>query len=64
MNPPIEGFTRLDKSSSSLQSGVLRLGEKRMLQWKNARLVFLLVTLGSLAAAFGNWGWKLLNWGW
>lgn len=35
-----------------------------MLQWKNARLVFLLVTLGSLAAAFGNWGWKLLNWGW
>jgi hypothetical protein len=34
-----------------------------MLQWKNARLIALLVSLGSLAAAFGNWGW-LFNWGW
>lgn len=35
-----------------------------MLQWKNARLVALLVTLGSLAAAFGNWGWEHFTWGW
>ncbi len=35
-----------------------------MLQWKNARLIALLVTLGSLAAAFGNWGWERFNWGW
>lgn len=36
-----------------------------MLQWKNARLIALLVSLGTLAAAFGkikdlipfNWGW-------
>ena len=35
-----------------------------MLQWKNARLIALLVTLGTLAAAFGNWGWETLNWGW
>jgi len=36
-----------------------------MLQWKNARLIALLVTLGSFAAAFGNWGWLLpFNWGW
>jgi len=35
-----------------------------MLQWKNARLIALLVTLGSLAAAFGNWGWESFTWGW
>ena len=35
-----------------------------MLQWKNARLIGILVTLGSLAAAFGNWGWDLCTWGW
>jgi len=35
-----------------------------MLQWKNARLVGLLVALGCLAAAFGNWGWESLTWGW
>lgn len=36
-----------------------------MLQWKNARLIALLVSLGSLAAAGGNWGWlDLFNWGW
>ena len=34
-----------------------------MLQWKNARLIGLLVTLGSLAAAFGNWGWDALHLG-
>jgi len=35
-----------------------------MLQWKNARLIGLLVSLGSLAAAFGNWGWGAFTWGW
>jgi hypothetical protein len=35
-----------------------------MLQWRNARLVGVLVTLGVLAAAFGNWGWEYFNWGW
>lgn len=35
-----------------------------MLQWKNARLIALLVALGSLAAAAGNWGWNLFTWGW
>jgi len=35
-----------------------------MLQWKNARLAWLLVTLGSLSAAFGNWGWDSFTWGW
>ena len=34
-----------------------------MLQWKSARLIGLLVTLGSLAAAFGNWGWESLHLG-
>ena len=33
-----------------------------MLQWKNARLVGLLVTLGSISSAFGNWHWN--NWLW
>ena len=28
------------------------------------RLIGLLVTLGSLAAAFGNWGWDSFTWGW
>ena len=37
-----------------------------MLQWKNARLMALLVTLGSFAAAFGNLSWlgRLLNLSW
>jgi hypothetical protein len=35
-----------------------------MLQWKNARLIGVLVALGSLAAAFGNWGWEFFNWSW
>jgi len=36
-----------------------------MLQWKNPRFIVLLVVLTSLAASFGNWGWRdLFNWGW
>jgi hypothetical protein len=35
-----------------------------MLQWKNARLIGILVTLGTLATAFGNWGWERFTWGW
>lgn len=35
-----------------------------MLQWKNARLAVVLVTLVSLAATLGNWGWQLFTWGW
>lgn len=35
-----------------------------MLQWKNVRLAAVLVTLVSLSAALGNWGWQLLTWGW
>jgi hypothetical protein len=35
-----------------------------MLQWRNTRLVGLLVALGSLAVVFGNWGWDLCTWGW
>ena len=38
------------------------VGRKRMLQWKNARLVGLLVTLGSISAVFGNWHWRFLMW--
>lgn len=37
-----------------------------MLQWKHARLVALLVSLGAIAVAGGNLGWlgRLLNLGW
>jgi hypothetical protein len=35
-----------------------------MLQWKNARLAAVLVTIVSLAVALGNWGWECFNWGW
>lgn len=35
-----------------------------MLQWKNARLIGVLVALGTLAAALGNWGWERFTWGW
>ncbi len=35
-----------------------------MFQWKNGRLALLLVTLAGVAAALGNWGWHLYNWGW
>lgn len=37
-----------------------------MLQWKNARLAALLVSLGTIAVAGGNLGWlgRLLNLGW
>lgn len=36
-----------------------------MLQWKNARLVTLLISLTVLAASGGNWNWlNLFNWNW
>jgi len=35
-----------------------------MLQWKNPRFLIILVVLTSLAASFGNWGWRFLSWGW
>jgi hypothetical protein len=35
-----------------------------MLQWRNGRLVGVLVALAALAMAIGNWGWESLTWGW
>ena len=35
-----------------------------MLQWKNPRLVALLVALTTVAAALGQWGWAARQWGW
>jgi hypothetical protein len=35
-----------------------------MLQWKNPRLVALLVALATVATAFGQWGWLARQWGW
>jgi hypothetical protein len=35
-----------------------------MLQWRNTRLVGVLVALGALAVAIGNWGWDSFTWGW
>ena len=35
-----------------------------MLQWKNGRLISLLVAVTALAVAIGNWGWEHLTWGW
>ena len=35
-----------------------------MLQWKNARLAAVLVTIVSLSVTLGNWGWELFTWGW
>jgi hypothetical protein len=40
------------------------VGGEDMLQWKNARLAAVLVTIVSLSVALGNWGWELFNWGW
>jgi hypothetical protein len=34
-----------------------------MLQWKNPRLLALLVALAVVAMAIGNWGWQI-TWGW
>jgi hypothetical protein len=34
-----------------------------MLQWKNPRLLALLVALAAVAMAIGNWGWHV-TWGW
>lgn len=38
-------------------------GGHGMLQWKNPRLLALLVVLAVVAMAIGNWGWQL-TWGW
>jgi hypothetical protein len=35
-----------------------------MLQWRNTRLVAVLVVLTTLAASFGSWGWHYLSWSW
>ena len=35
-----------------------------MLQWRNGRLVGVLVALAVIAMAIGNWGWERFNWGW
>lgn len=35
-----------------------------MLQWKNGRLIGVLVALAALATAIGNWGWQNFTWGW
>ena len=34
-----------------------------MLQWKNGRLLAILVVLALVAMAIGNWGWQI-TWGW
>jgi hypothetical protein len=62
-NTLFEGLLGGDGGSISLvrRPAVRR---KYMLQWKNAHLIGVLVILGSLAAAFGNWGWDLSTWGW
>jgi hypothetical protein len=37
--------------------------ETSMLQWRNTRLVAVLLVLTALAASFGSWGWDLFgNW--
>ena len=35
-----------------------------MLQWRNGRLVGILIALAALAMAIGNWGWQNFTWGW
>jgi hypothetical protein len=35
-----------------------------MLQWRNGRLVGVLIALVALATAIGNWGWDSFTWGW
>ncbi len=35
-----------------------------MLQWRNGRLIGVLVALAVVAMAIGNWGWQSLTWGW
>ena len=35
-----------------------------MLQWRNGRLISLLIAGTALAVAIGNWGWERFNWGW
>jgi hypothetical protein len=36
----------------------------KMLQWRNGRLVGVLVALAVVAMAIGNWGWERFTWGW
>jgi hypothetical protein len=35
-----------------------------MLQWRNGRLVGVLIALAAVAMAIGNWGWESFTWGW
>ncbi len=35
-----------------------------MLQWRNRRLVGVLVALAAVAMVIGNWGWDRFTWGW
>jgi hypothetical protein len=35
-----------------------------MLQWRNGRLIGVLVALAAVAMAIGNWGWESFTWGW
>jgi hypothetical protein len=36
-----------------------------MLQWRNGRLVGVLIAVAALAMAIGNWGWgNFTTWGW
>jgi|RhiMethySRZTD1v2_1073278.scaffolds.fasta_scaffold4591813_1 hypothetical protein len=35
-----------------------------MLQWRNGRLVGVLIAVAALAMAIGNWGWESFTWGW
>jgi hypothetical protein len=35
-----------------------------MLQWRNGRLVGVLIAVAAVAMAIGNWGWESLTWGW
>ena len=35
-----------------------------MLQWRNTRLLGVLVALALLATVIGNWGWDRFTWGW
>ncbi len=35
-----------------------------MLQWNHPKFVALMLALVTVAAVFGQWSWRLLQWGW
>jgi hypothetical protein len=37
---------------------------QNMLQWRNGRLVAVVIAVAALAMAIGNWGWESFTWGW